>query len=114
MEITPYDARYHYESEDVEQNKKLYGEEFSIHKVPHIDKCTFCYHRITKGLEPACVSTCPTDCRMWGDLNDPNDPVAEIVRSGRAKPLAEHLGTNPKVYYVGLDSLPSKVSKEAK
>jgi len=87
-----------------EKNKELFGEEFSVHQVPHIDKCTFCYHRITKGLEPACVATCPTDCRMWTDLNNPDDPVAQMVLSGRAKPLAEHLGTNPKVYYIALDT----------
>jgi hypothetical protein len=42
---------------------------------------------------------------MWGDLNAPNDPVGEIVRSGRAKPLAVHLGTDPKVFYIGLGSV---------
>ena len=100
----PYDARYRYDYEDVVKNKELFGEEFSVHQVPHVDKCTFCYHRITKGLEPACVSTCPTDCRMWTDLNNPEDPVAQLVLSGRAKPLAEHLGTNPKVYYIAPSS----------
>jgi len=67
-------------------------------------KCNMCIDRVEVGLEPACVATCPTDCRMWTDLNNPKDPVAQLVLSGRAKPLAEHLGTNPKVYYIAPSS----------
>jgi len=96
----PYDARYRYEREDVNKSEEIFGKEFAMHLVPHIDKCTFCHHRISEGLEPACVSTCPTNCRMWTDLNDKSNPATELVLSGKAKPLAQHLGTKPKVYYV--------------
>ena len=30
------------------------------------DKCTWCYHRITKGLQPACVEVCPVSARIFG------------------------------------------------
>lgn len=30
-------------------------------------KCTLCYDRISSGMQPACVKTCPTDCIKYGD-----------------------------------------------
>jgi formate dehydrogenase iron-sulfur subunit len=35
-----------------------------------IDKCTFCPQRIDKGLEPACVATCPTDALEYGERDE--------------------------------------------
>jgi Fe-S-cluster-containing dehydrogenase component len=66
-----------------------------------VDKCTFCYHRNTgEGLwQPACVEVCPTEARLFGDLDDPNDPVAEKVRTGKARPARADQGTKGRVYY---------------
>ncbi len=65
-----------------------------------MDKCTFCDHRVEQGLKPACVETCVGSSRMFGDLDDPEDPVAQMVASGVARPLMPHLGTRPNVYYI--------------
>jgi formate dehydrogenase iron-sulfur subunit len=35
-----------------------------------IDKCTLCPQRIDKGLEPACVATCPTGALTYGERED--------------------------------------------
>lgn len=95
----PYDARLDMTSDDLEQGKGFYGE--LLHREhPSVDKCSFCAHRVMKGLQPACVETCVGFSRQFGDLNDPNDPVAKIVASGVAKPLMAHLGTRPNVYYI--------------
>ncbi len=94
----PFDARYLYTEDDIKQAKSIYGSDVE-HVVPHIDKCTFCMHRVKERREPACVETCPTQARMFGDLDDPNSPVAALVRSGKAKPISCS-DTKPKVFYV--------------
>ena len=67
------------------------------------DKCTFCYHRITAGLQPACVEACPVGSRQFGDLNDPDSPVSVALREHPTTRMKEDLGTKPRVYYIGLD-----------
>lgn len=67
------------------------------------DKCTWCYHRITKGLLPACVQACPVGARKFGDLKDEESEVNKILDKERINVLKADLGTKPKVYYVGLD-----------
>jgi Fe-S-cluster-containing dehydrogenase component len=67
------------------------------------DKCTWCYHRITKGMNPACVQACPVGARVIGDMKDENSAVNEIIDTERIGVLKPELGTEPKVFYVGLD-----------
>ena len=67
------------------------------------DKCTFCYHRITRGLEPACVAVCPVGARKFGDLNDPNSEVSVVLANEPSRVLRPELGTSPRVHYVGLN-----------
>ena len=43
-----------------------------------VDKCTLCYHRITKGLTTACCENCPTGARQLVDLKNPKDPDSRI------------------------------------
>jgi len=80
-----------------------YGVRF-FHPVYHTaEKCTFCYHRITKGMKTACVGACPFGARMIGNIKDPNDPVTKIIMTERVAILKEEYGTKPQVYYIGLD-----------
>jgi len=68
-------------------------------------KCTLCYHRITRGLRPACVEVCPTQARIFGDLMNPvaNDPIQQFYKDNRVQTLKPHLGTEPRVLYAGMD-----------
>jgi len=80
-----------------------YGVRF-FHPVEHVaDKCTFCYHRISKGGNSACAQACPFDARQIGNLKDPNDPVAQAVMTQRVGVLRDEYGTKPNVYYIGLN-----------
>jgi molybdopterin-containing oxidoreductase family iron-sulfur binding subunit len=65
-----------------------------------VEKCTLCNHRVKKGLLPHCVLSCPADARVMGDLDDPNSPVSKLLAKYRPWRLKEHLGTEPKVFYV--------------
>jgi Fe-S-cluster-containing dehydrogenase component len=69
------------------------------------EKCTLCYHRITRGLKPACVEVCPGEARIFGDLKNiaPDDPIQRFFETRKAQPLKPHLGTKPRVQYAGLD-----------
>ncbi len=68
------------------------------------DKCTWCYHRITKGMQPACVEVCPVQARVFGDLKDEESPVSKVLAGKRTTVLKPELGTKPKVFYVGLEN----------
>jgi Fe-S-cluster-containing dehydrogenase component len=65
------------------------------------DKCTWCYHRISRGLKPACVEVCPVGARRFGDANDPTSDIAAFVREHSPKPLNPEYGTRPRVLYLG-------------
>jgi Fe-S-cluster-containing dehydrogenase component len=67
----------------------------------YVSKCDFCKHRVAEGRVPACVETCPTLCRTFGDLDDPNSPVSIAIREAkRVDVLRPGLGTEPKLYYL--------------
>jgi tetrathionate reductase subunit B len=69
------------------------------------EKCTLCYHRITRGLKPACVEACPTQARVFGDLKSPlpDDPLKKFFEENRVQSLKPHLGTDPRVQYANID-----------
>jgi Fe-S-cluster-containing dehydrogenase component len=77
----PYDARF-------------------IHPEGYADKCTFCIHRVEKGMDPACVAVCPTHCMHFGDMDDPNSPVNRLLQSRSHHPLLAEAGTKPQIWYL--------------
>lgn len=76
------------------------------------EKCSFCYQRVDRGLAlglkvgvdseatPACVVACPTGARKFGDLNDPESEVSQLLAKHPSYRLREDLGTGPRVYYL--------------
>ena len=80
-----------------------YGARFFNEEKGVTDKCTWCYHRITKGLQPACVAVCPVGARIFGDLRDKQSPISLFIRNNRTRVLKPESGNAPNVYYVGLD-----------
>jgi Fe-S-cluster-containing dehydrogenase component len=75
-----------------------------------VEKCTFCFHRIDKAIEegktvgedvvPACAEACPAHAITFGDLDDPDSRVSQLLASRQYIRLREEMGTDPKVFYL--------------
>ena len=69
-------------------------------------KCTLCVDRIdnenlpAEDLEPACVRTCPTRARHFGDLADPDSAVSRLVAERGGVDLMPEQGTRPVNKYL--------------
>ena len=79
IQACPYGARYFHEEKHV------------------VDKCTWCYHRVKRGMKPACVHVCPTGARIFGKIDDKE--IEERLRDPTIKILKPELNTRPKVFY---------------
>ena len=116
----PYQARY-------KTDKALfaYGEPTQSEAKRHdgarlavATKCTFCVDRIDAGVEkgltpgidpeatPACVNACIASALVFGDLDDPQSNVSELLAEHRHFRMHEELGTGPGFYYVWDKALP--------
>lgn len=80
-----------------------YGARFLDPDTRTAQKCTFCYHRITRGLLPACVEVCPTQARIFGEVRKKASPLQRFLRMHKIGLLKPSLNTKPKVYYANLD-----------
>ncbi|SER65226.1 Fe-S-cluster-containing dehydrogenase component [Tranquillimonas rosea] len=69
-------------------------------------KCTLCVDRIDNenldpiDREPACVRTCPTGARHFGDLGDPESAVSQLVEERGGMDLMPEQGTKPVNKYL--------------
>ncbi|MEE8347274.1 MAG: 4Fe-4S dicluster domain-containing protein [Dehalococcoidia bacterium] len=81
-----------------EENRKIAG---GNHLKGVVEKCTFCVHRVEKGLLPACVDNCPSFALNFGDLDDPDSNVSKLLEEKPSFRLEEAFNTEPRVHYVG-------------
>jgi len=78
-----------------------YDARLILHPDGYIDKCTFCAHRVARGLDPACVAGCPTHCMHFGRTDDPASAVSRLLASRSHKVLLPETGNEPNVFYLG-------------
>ncbi|MEJ2699467.1 MAG: carboxypeptidase regulatory-like domain-containing protein [Desulfuromonadales bacterium] len=80
-----------------------YGAIFWNEELNIPQKCTFCAHLLEEGWSvPRCVQTCPTDCLIFGDLDDPESRISKFVAERQPKTLYPEHQTRPRVTYAGL------------
>jgi MoCo/4Fe-4S cofactor protein with predicted Tat translocation signal len=79
-----------------------------------MEKCSFCVQRIHAAkstarvedrkvrdgeIQTACQASCPTQAITFGDLNNPESKVAQMLKEPRYYGLLEDLNTRPAVQY---------------
>lgn len=116
----PYRARILHKKKEYYYGESTPYEDFSYElRAPHqryvvgaASKCTFCVHRVDKGLAkglsvgqdpeatPACILSCIAKARYFGDLDDPESEVSMLVKDKKGFRVLEELGTDPSVYYL--------------
>ena len=83
-----------------------------------MEKCSMCAQRIQAGklkaklehrkvkdgdINPACTTTCPTDALTFGDMNDPNSRISQILaeeNQDRSFHVLEELNVKPNISYL--------------
>ena len=64
------------------------------------EKCNFCANRLEVGLEPACVVVCPTQCRVFGDVEDADSKISKLTTQRPYQVRKPEYNTAPNIYYL--------------
>lgn len=100
MAACPYGARS-FNWQDPRPYIKKYNADFPSRMMGVVEKCTFCGERLALGQEPACVEACKgTGAITFGDLNDPNSEVRQVLDNEFTIQRKTNLGTKPSVFYI--------------
>lgn len=65
-----------------------------------VSKCTFCAERTDRGERPACVDVCNANARYFGDLDDEDSEISQILKDREYDQLLTDQGTGPNVYFL--------------
>ena len=63
-------------------------------------KCNYCAHKVELGLQPACVTVCPVNAIIDGNLDAPGSRISQLVSLEQTTVRKPEKGTQPKVYYL--------------
>jgi Fe-S-cluster-containing dehydrogenase component len=50
--------------------------------------------------KPACVLSCPTNARLFGDIKDPDSEIAQAIKERKGYQLMPEWETNPSNHYL--------------
>ncbi|MCA0239574.1 MAG: 4Fe-4S dicluster domain-containing protein [Proteobacteria bacterium] len=111
----PYEARYL-----TQETAFAFGDQAMPHegrladkaRLGVVTKCDFCAGRVDAGVAkglvpgvdpaatPVCAQSCISGALQFGDLDDPESPVAQLLAENRWFRMHEELGTGPGFYYL--------------
>jgi len=85
----------------IQNDEKYIGCHVCVTACPHsgmkimtngkVGKCTFCSHRLERGKEPACVTVCPVNSRVYGEREELLHEASKRMAELRAKGMRVHL-----------------------
>jgi molybdopterin-containing oxidoreductase family iron-sulfur binding subunit len=103
----PYDSRTQLTTKSLEQGSLGGGMRPPYENGPNgrwiagtVVKCDFCSRRVDEGQVPACVASCPTDARIFGDLANPDSRPSKLIAARNGKQPLPEKNSAPKVFYV--------------
>jgi Fe-S-cluster-containing dehydrogenase component len=93
-----------------DKNDYMHADYTAVRPAGVTEKCIFCQHRLLEGDDPYCVASCPSGARVFGDLDDPESEISQILAAQGSERLANNAGdmlgpneagTQPNVFYIG-------------
>ncbi len=111
MAACPYDRRFFNWGDPPVPPEALLADYSAEHQAPAVRgtvmKCDFCPDLARGGTLPFCASSCPNHAVYYGDLEEDIATngrqvvmASEFLRRNNAFRLKDHLGTEPRVYYI--------------
>lgn len=102
MSACPYEGVRSYNWDEPQYYIDLRQGEAGIaeHQAHVVEKCEMCKERVADGLPPACVEVCPGRARFFGDFDDPDSEVSQLIARNHVEQLLPDQGTNPSIYYI--------------
>lgn len=102
MAACPYGARsFNWQDPHNALDMNTLNREFPARMRGVVEKCNFCADRLGRGLQPACVeATGASKAMVFGDLNDSNSEIRQVLKEKFTIQRKPALGTNPSVFYI--------------
>ncbi|WRS30109.1 4Fe-4S dicluster domain-containing protein [Actinomycetaceae bacterium MB13-C1-2] len=102
VEACPYDGVRTRNSDEITHANPFALGNYSVQpqEPATVSKCTFCEQRLREDRLPACVEVCPARARFFGDLDDPDSEVSQLLESRESFTLHPEAGTHPSVHFI--------------
>jgi molybdopterin-containing oxidoreductase family iron-sulfur binding subunit len=102
-------------NQNSELSKLVLNPDVTVRERGVVEKCTLCVQRIQEkkleakiegrplqdgDIQPACVQSCPSGALVFGNLNDPESKVSQLMAQERNYHLLEQIHTLPSTGYL--------------